>query len=367
ASGAVENRQAQSSPRPTASETAVALPVGLEAASGPKAADARRRVAGWQARSAEASSSGITSESEAASAAKRQRMLSRRARRRHQADVRTIGVYVIIDRCPESSAATARVRAQCYRVLALAKERAGHRMMAVFLTLSVSTCPRPSFLSRLRPGDIVKPRGGGRCWGLLMRPQEWATPDQVGESGLSLELDSARHSGASVYRARGERSQAEVQRRGGWLQWKNMARYKMSARLGQQTQIHGLTLLACGEQRLRQRRSALAMRGKALVIGDQVSAVGSELASHGTPTWTWRADALGDQNLGAPLEQRVLGHLKRKEALLLFVSPVLPGASRASDNGCNRYRVKRFAERLSRLARMCWRARVPFVFEMPGG
>ena len=133
-------------------------------------------------------------------------------------------------------------------------------MMAVFLALAVSTYLRPSSLFRLRPGDIVKPGGGSPHWGLLMHPQERATPDKVGEFDLSVRLDSswlrwlgpaliemqkldprrpvwgfdypallgemkaacrtlqlraitpyqARHSGASIDRASGERTQAEV-------------------------------------------------------------------------------------------------------------------------------------------------------------
>eukprot|EP00959_Pyramimonas_sp_CCMP1952_P019528 412527-Pyramimonas_sp.AAC.1 len=63
--------------------------------------------------------------------------------------------------------------------------------MAVFLALAVSTYLSSSPLLRLRPGDIVKPGGGGQHWGLSMHPQERATPDKVGEFDLSVRLDSS--------------------------------------------------------------------------------------------------------------------------------------------------------------------------------
>ncbi|CAK0865732.1 unnamed protein product, partial [Prorocentrum cordatum] len=219
----------------------------------------------------------------------------------------------------------------------------GRRMMAVFLALAVSTYLRPSSLFRLRPGDIVKPGGGSQRWGPLMRPQDRATPDKVGEFDLGVRLDSswlrwigpvlsdmqmldprkpvrefdypellremkaacrmlqlrpvtpyrARHSGASIDRASGERAQAEVQRRGGWRQLKNMARYGKSARLGQRAQMHGPRLEAYGDQ-----HPALAERCKALLIGDELAMIGSGLAESGVPTWMWRGDALCDERLG---------------------------------------------------------------------
>ena len=67
----------------------------------------------------------------------------------------------------------------------------------------------------------------------------------------------ARHSGASIDRSSGERSQAEVQRRGGWRQLKNMARYEKSARLGQRAQTHSALLLAYGKQCQRELERAL--------------------------------------------------------------------------------------------------------------
>ncbi|CAK0866522.1 unnamed protein product, partial [Prorocentrum cordatum] len=359
-----------------------------------------RRVTGKRAQSAGPSSNGTTSESEGANAAKRQRTLSSRVKRRHAAVARAIGDGVPIDRYLEASAVTPRVRAQCQRVLEQLKDRCGRqdffemptetidaclvhyfislclmgeqastgmyvavavnhfypkygrlgasslprvwkalkgwkrltpgrsrmpepliiwcalmhglvlqgqRMMAVFLALALSTYLRPSSLFKLRPGDIVKPCAGSPRWGLLMHPQERLAPDKTGEFDLSVGLDSrwllwlgpllesmqeldprrsvwdfdypmllrsvrqtcdslqlrritqcqARHSGASIDRASGERSQAEVQRRGGWRQLKNMARHEKSARLGQQTQSHSAVLLAYGEHCLRELEPAL--------------------------------------------------------------------------------------------------------------
>ena len=152
-----------------------------------------------------------------------------------------------------------------------------------------------------------------------MHPQERATPDKVGEFDLSVRLDSswlrwigpvlsemqrldpektvwefdypellremkaccralqlrpvtpyqARHSGASIDRASGERTQAEVQRRGGWRQLKNMARYEKSARLGQRAHVHGPKLEAYGDQCLRELEPA-SVWGRAVPLPEGI-------------------------------------------------------------------------------------------------
>ncbi|CAK0820065.1 unnamed protein product, partial [Prorocentrum cordatum] len=165
-----------------------------------------------------------------------------------------------------------------------------------------------SALPRSRPGDGVTPGGGSRFWGLLMRPQEKAPPpDKVGEFDLGVKLDSAwllwpgpvleapqredlpnpvrqfdypqllrrlrsacdtmqlgrltpyqaRHSVASIDRANSERSQAEVQRHGGWWQLKSMARYEKSAQLEHRAPQHSAVMVAYGEQCLRELEPAL--------------------------------------------------------------------------------------------------------------
>ncbi|CAK0908876.1 unnamed protein product, partial [Prorocentrum cordatum] len=397
ASAALQNQIGGKRPAEAAKGQATPSP---EEAGADASCDTRRRATGKRGRSAVPSSSGTTSESEAATTAKRQRTLERRVKRRRAAVSRAIEDGVPIGRYLESSTATPKVRAQYHRALEQMKDRCGRqdlfempsetldvcivhyfttlylegeqastgmyvaaavnhfspkygrlgasalprmwkalkgwkmltpgrarmpeplsiwcalmhglvlrnqRMMAVFLALAVSTYLRPSSLFRLRPGDIVKPGGGSRFWGLLMHPQERATPDNVGEFDLSVKLDSswllwlgpvleklqrqdptkpvwqfdypqllremrstcdtlqlgritpyqARHSGASIDRASNERSQAEVQRRGGWRQLKNMARYEKSARLGHRAQQHTAVMVAYGEQCLRELEPAL--------------------------------------------------------------------------------------------------------------
>ncbi|CAK0789693.1 unnamed protein product [Prorocentrum cordatum] len=252
----------------------------------------------------------------------------------------------------------------------------------------------------LRPGDIVKPGGGSQHWGLLMHPQERETPDKVGEFDLSVRLDSswlrwigpvlsemqmlgprkpvwdfdypellrkmkaacrrmqlrpvtpcqAGHSGASIDRASGERTQAEVRRRGGWRQLMNMARYEKSARLGQRAQMHGPMLEAYGDQCLRElEHPALAERCKALLIGDGLATIGSGLAESGVPTRMWRGDALGDERLGAPLERRLQAHLRRGEVAALFLSPAVPSANKAT----GRYRRDAGSGHISLANPMC--------------
>ena len=67
-----------------------------------------------------------------------------------------------------------------------------------------------------------------------------------------------------------------MQRRGGWRQLKNMARYEKSARLGQRAQTHSALLLAYGDACLRELERALAWgRAAPLPGGIQPSPCGA--------------------------------------------------------------------------------------------
>ncbi|CAK0805343.1 unnamed protein product, partial [Prorocentrum cordatum] len=66
----------------------------------------------------------------------------------------------------------------------------GQRMVALFLTLALSTYLRPSSLLRLRPRESVKPCAGSPHWGWLVHPQERLAPDKTGAFDLRLKLDS---------------------------------------------------------------------------------------------------------------------------------------------------------------------------------
>ena len=139
----------------------------------------------------------------------------------------------------------------------------GHARMGLFVLMAVSTYGRPSEMLRLRVFSLVRPSPGiTRNWTLLMSPEERPERSKTGDYDVSLSLDSpwmtswshtlfcllkdnhpeaplwdfdyneyskvfkkvtpyqTRHSGPSIDRARGYRSQGEVQKRGRlWSQW----------------------------------------------------------------------------------------------------------------------------------------------------
>lgn len=154
--------------------------------------------------------------------------------------------------------------------------------MGLFVLMAVSTYGRPSEMLRLRVFSLVRPSPGiTRNWTLLMSPEERPERSKTGDYDVSLSLDSpwmtswshtlfcllkdnhpeaplwdfdyneyskvfkkvveelglditpyqTRHSGPSIDRARGYRSQGEVQKRGQWKALKSVVRYEKSARL----------------------------------------------------------------------------------------------------------------------------------------
>ena len=158
----------------------------------------------------------------------------------------------------------------------------GHPLMAVFLLLLVSTYARPNELLRVAKGCVVAPAHNiTSVWSLVLNPAEGLRPSKTGAVDESMLLDSpwlqwlgpaltilnegdptqplfnfsypqflhhfrkarqelrlkdvvpyqARHSGPSIDRARGLRSQVEVQKRGRWQAAKSMARYERAAKL----------------------------------------------------------------------------------------------------------------------------------------
>ena len=154
--------------------------------------------------------------------------------------------------------------------------------MAFAVLLGVGCYLRPNELLRLQPHNLVEPSVATSAhWSLLMfrseeqdrsktndsddsltvdcKWLEWAGPifeelsrGKAGQSiwpfcypsflaqfklaskalGLGLVPYLMRHSGPSIDRAKGWRSQAECQKRGRWRSWKSLVRYEKAARLG---------------------------------------------------------------------------------------------------------------------------------------
>lgn len=158
----------------------------------------------------------------------------------------------------------------------------GHPQMALYTLLLVSAYLRPSEGMALRRADFLPPTVGATgTWSILIAPSEIGATTKTGDSDDSILLDSrwlewaspawrllcegvpgscvwsftypaylkefklirdrlkipdlvpyaARHSGPSVDRALGVRSQEEVRKRGRWKQHRSMTRYEKAARL----------------------------------------------------------------------------------------------------------------------------------------
>ena len=160
--------------------------------------------------------------------------------------------------------------------------RMGKLRMALFLLVSLSSYARPSELIRLQVYCLVRPSPGiASSWTLLMSPEEKPDRTKTGEFDTSIALDTpymipwshtlfgylkqahpsnplwdfdynqycrdfqiavtalgldltpylTRHSGPSIDRSRGYRSQLEVQKRGQWKSQTSVMRYEKAARL----------------------------------------------------------------------------------------------------------------------------------------
>lgn len=165
--------------------------------------------------------------------------------------------------------------------------RMGKLRMALFLLVSLSSYARPSELIRLQVYSLVRPSPGvTSSWTLLMSPEERPDRTKTGEFDTSIALDSpymipwshtlfgylkqthpsnplwdfdynqycrdfqkavaslgldltpylTRHSGPSIDRSRGYRSQLEVQKRGQWKSQSSVMRYEKAARLAATTE-----------------------------------------------------------------------------------------------------------------------------------
>jgi hypothetical protein len=153
--------------------------------------------------------------------------------------------------------------------------------MGIFNLVQVSTYTRPGELIRLNRSSLIPPtKGVTKYWSLLLSPEERVERSKTGCADDSILLDSpwlqwlgpalqilkqgpreenlwgfdypqyvkvfraccedlqmhvvpyqARHSGPSIDRARGLRTQEEVQKRGRWASHKSLVRYEKAARL----------------------------------------------------------------------------------------------------------------------------------------
>ena len=161
----------------------------------------------------------------------------------------------------------------------------GHPQMAVWVLLGLSAYLRPSENMRLRRKDLVPPASGvTRSWALLVAPEEVGVPTKVNTVDDSVLLDSPwlmwltpalralregdlnlplwdfeypsltrelkvvseylglppvvpyqlRHSGPSLDRIRGDRTQEECRKRGRWQSHGSLVRYEKHARLAQE-------------------------------------------------------------------------------------------------------------------------------------
>jgi hypothetical protein len=153
--------------------------------------------------------------------------------------------------------------------------------MGSFLLMLLSTYCRPSQLLKLRRMDLMEPMGGGQTLVHVASPQELPAWSKIGESDVSMALDSkwmewatplylalragggeamvweftwpqftrvfrscckelkldglvpyqTRRSGPSIDRSQQPRMLTEVQRRGGWQTHRSLVRCERSARL----------------------------------------------------------------------------------------------------------------------------------------
>jgi len=159
----------------------------------------------------------------------------------------------------------------------------GQLRMAVFVMVAVSSYARPSELLRMRVFSLVRPSAGiTSSWSLLLSPEDLPERSKTGDFDVSIALDSpflrawsdpvfnqlkkshpedplwdfdyneysrafkkvtehlgidnltpyqTRHSGPSIDRAKGYRTQLEVMKRGQWKSQSSVARYEKAARL----------------------------------------------------------------------------------------------------------------------------------------
>eukprot|EP00959_Pyramimonas_sp_CCMP1952_P204127 4269046-Pyramimonas_sp.AAC.1 len=104
-----------------------------------------------------------------------------------------------------------------------------------------------------------------------------------------------------------------------------------------------------------------------MMVDDRLGSIGAELAGDGLPAWMWEASALTDASLGASLERRLRAHIRRRECVILFMSPSIRGGSQATEARTNRSCISRFAGRVARISNECCSACVPCLVEMPRG
>ena len=161
--------------------------------------------------------------------------------------------------------------------------RQGQVKMAIAVLIAMDCYLRPSELLSITSGSLVPPSPeSGNSWALLLHPSSKGALSKVGESDETLLLNSRRltflrpaleilgrsgstekslwsfdysslykalasigrelgialvpyimrHSGVTIDRATGERSQEEAQKRGRWKQASSMRRYEKAGRLG---------------------------------------------------------------------------------------------------------------------------------------
>ena len=181
-----------------------------------------------------------------------------------------------------------------WAAMAVDLSRRGHPLMSVMLLLAFSCYLRPGDAFCLRRGDFIPPASGvTTTWTLLLYPQERLERSKAGTADNSLALDSAwlqwlspvlavisqgdsesspwnftyleylkqlkasaarlgvqlvpyqcRHSGVSVDRANGWRSQEACQKRGRWASIRSLVRYEQHGRLGHTIMQYSATLRA---------------------------------------------------------------------------------------------------------------------------
>lgn len=183
--------------------------------------------------------------------------------------------------CPGKSRLAYPLAVWC--AIATRMKQLGRLRMALFLVVAISSYARPSELLRLRVFSLVRPSHGvTSSWALLLSPEERPERSKTGDYDVSIALDSpwltswsgplfkilkenhpeeelwdfdyseytkifrkvtkelgieqvtpyqTRHSGPSIDRARGYRTQSEVQKRGQWKAVKSVMRYEKAARL----------------------------------------------------------------------------------------------------------------------------------------
>eukprot|EP00435_Cladocopium_sp_Y103_P034787 s2991_g9.t1 len=159
----------------------------------------------------------------------------------------------------------------------------GQLRMAIFVMVAVSSYARPSELLRMRVFSLVRPSAGiTSSWSLLLSPEDLPERSKTGDFDVSIALDSpflrgwsdtvfshmkklhpedplwdfdsneyfrafkkvtehlgldnltpyqTRHSGPSIDRAKGHRTQLEVMKRGQWKSQSSVVRYEKAARL----------------------------------------------------------------------------------------------------------------------------------------